>query len=73
MTNGVSEARPDRSEALFARKTILEYEGFRAKIDMAKPQLASCHLFACRVNTEGSEDFLSFVFARELRNLVARN
>jgi hypothetical protein len=35
---GASEAKPDRSEAVRARKNILEYEGFRARIDMAKPQ-----------------------------------
>ena len=33
-----------------ARKTILEYEGFRARIDMAKPQQAICHLIASPVN-----------------------
>ncbi len=29
---------------------ILEYEGFRARIDMAKPQQAGCHLLTPRVN-----------------------
>ncbi len=33
-----------------ARKNILEYEGFRARIDLAKPQPADYHLFGCRVN-----------------------
>ncbi|MBI3508570.1 MAG: Fic family protein [Chlamydiia bacterium] len=36
--------------ALLARNTILEYEGFRARIDMAKPQQVGCHLLKARVN-----------------------
>jgi hypothetical protein len=47
---------------VLARKDILEYEGFRARIDMAKPQPAVCHLIECRVSNhvgdhERSEPF----------------
>jgi GT2 family glycosyltransferase len=53
VTSGVSEAKPDRSEPLasvLSEADILDHEGRRAKIDMAKPQQANGHLFEARVN-----------------------
>jgi len=44
-TKSVSEEKPDQSEEF-----ILEYEGFRAKIDTARPQQAICLIFGQRVN-----------------------
>jgi hypothetical protein len=55
MTNGASEARPKRAFARgLSEKFILKKEGFRAKIDMAKPQQAICHLFECRVSIKAT-------------------
>ncbi len=50
----IDSARQSQIEAslpaVFARKNILEYEGFRAKINMAKPQQVDCQLFTPPVN-----------------------
>ena len=57
----IDSARQSQIEAglpaLLARNNILEYEGFRARIDMAKPQQVDCSLFIARVNKRAfSED-----------------
>ncbi len=46
---------------------ILEYEGFRARIDMAKPQQAGCHLLTPRVNNSETIGEV-FQFAQKYKN-----
>ncbi len=51
---------------------ILKYEGFRARIDMAKPQQAGCHLLTSRVNNPKSRAPEAFQHALQ-RVFRARN
>ncbi len=39
-----------KARSVLVRNNILEYEGFRARIDLAKPQQVGCHLLGARVN-----------------------
>ncbi len=48
--SGEGPTKWETERTVQARKTILEYEGFRARIDMSKPQQVICHLIICPVN-----------------------
>ncbi len=69
----VDSARQSQIEAglpaVVARKNILEYEGFRARIDMAKPQQVDCHLFESRVNKILDKKYL-FYRMRSLQGVL---
>lgn len=68
-TNGVSEAKPDRSEAIRTPKDHSQRLGQGEKIDMAKPQPAICHPFEGRISKQASG---SFPLNKQARDLIGQ-
>ena len=63
MTRCVNETQPDQSEAIRVSGGNSNTIGSRARIDMAKSQVADCHLFGARVNNTQILPHIEFTLA----------